>query len=179
MIVAHGFDGLSMQKLAAAASVSPATIYIYFRDRDDLILRLHEEETARMAEFTLRGFDPDGSFAEGLRVQWQNRIRYCLEYPRQSHFLEQMRYSPLFQKAAEVSKRPFSQTMERFVKGAIQRGEIVRLPVEVYWSVAFAPLYQLLRFHQHGLGFPGKGPFVLDQKTIDQTLSLVLKALKP
>ena len=34
MIVKYGFDGLSMQKLAKAAKVSPATIYIYFKDRN-------------------------------------------------------------------------------------------------------------------------------------------------
>jgi AcrR family transcriptional regulator len=33
MIVQDGLDGLSMQKLAKAAGVSPATIYIYFKDR--------------------------------------------------------------------------------------------------------------------------------------------------
>jgi len=31
MIVKVGFDGLSMQKLAKAAHVSPATIYLYFK----------------------------------------------------------------------------------------------------------------------------------------------------
>jgi AcrR family transcriptional regulator len=40
MIVKKGFDGLSMQKLAKAADVSPATIYIYYKDRDDLIVQL-------------------------------------------------------------------------------------------------------------------------------------------
>ena len=48
MIVKEGFDGLSMQKLAKAAGVSPATIYIYFKDREDLILQLYYEESLRM-----------------------------------------------------------------------------------------------------------------------------------
>ena len=41
MIVKVGLDGLSMQKLAKSANVSPATIYIYFKDREDLILKAH------------------------------------------------------------------------------------------------------------------------------------------
>jgi hypothetical protein len=53
------------------------------------------------------------------------------------------------------------------------------MPVEVYWSVAFAPLYQLVKFHKHGRGMPGTGPFKLDDKTLMMTLDLVLKALKP
>jgi AcrR family transcriptional regulator len=177
MIVKSGFDGLSMQKLARAAGVSPATIYIYFRDRDDLILRLYEETAAKMAEVTLRDFDPNASFEEGLKVQWTNRARYCIEHQRESHFLEQLRHSPL-QHRAEKMKGSFVDVMRAFVGNAIRRGELVRIPVEVYWSVAFAPLYQLVKFHMHG-GLPGSGAFELDEKILTQTLSLVLKALKP
>jgi AcrR family transcriptional regulator len=178
-IVRHGFDGLSMQKLARDVGVSPATIYIYFEDRDDLILSLSREESRRMAEATLEGFDPSMSFAEGLRVQWKNRARWCIEHPREAHFLEQIRHSP-FHAHEEPSKgRDFIDAMRAFVRGAIERGELVRVPVEVYWSVAFAPLYQLVKFHMHGRGLAGTPRFVLDDKLMNQTLELVVKALTP
>ena len=178
-IVRHGFDGLSMQKLARDVGVSPATIYIYFEDRDDLILSLYREEGRKMAEATLAGFDPGTGFAEGLRVQWRNRARYCLENPREAHFLEQIRHSP-FHAHDEASKsRDFIEAMRAFCRGAIERGELVRVPVEVYWSVAFAPLYQLLKFHMHGRGLAGTPRFVLDDKLMNQTLELVVRALTP
>ena len=182
MIVKSGFDGLSMHKVAEAAGVSPATIYIYFQDRDDLIFRLYEEENGKMAEAALADFDPQMPFAEGLRRQWINRARYCLANPRAAHFLEQMRFSPLFkrcEKAGGAKGGRFGETMKQFVANAIARGELVRMPVAVYWSVAFAPLYQLVKFHLAGRSLPGAGPFALDQETLDQALALVLKALKP
>lgn len=179
MIVAQGLDGLSMQKLARAAGVSPATIYIYFEDRDDLILRLYEEESAKMAEATLEGFDPSLSFAEGLEVQWINRARYFLQHPREMQFLEQIRYSPFFERTERNRQNRFIEAMRTFVANAIRRGELIRVPVEAYWAIAFAPLYQLVKFHLHGRGLPGTGPFVLDDKLLRQTLKLVLKALTP
>jgi AcrR family transcriptional regulator len=178
MIVTEGLEGLSMQRLAAAAGVSPATIYIYFEDRDHLLVSLYEEETAKMSAETLVGFDPAMHFDEGLAVQWKNRARYCLENPRSAHFLEQMRYSPLHTRCLQA-KQPFVEVMRAFVANAIRRGELGRMPVEVYWSIAFAPLYQLVKFHIHGQGLPGTGRFVLDEKILKQTLSLVLKALRP
>lgn len=178
MIVAHGFDGLSMQKLAKAAGVSPATIYIYFKNRDDLIVSLYREEAQKMADLTLEGFDPQMSFAEGLRVQWINRARYCLANPKRAHFMEQIRHSPFYARE-NARKSLFAETMCTFVESCIARGELIRIPVEVYWAVAFAPLYQLVKFHMHGRGLPGTGPFVLDEKILKQTLGLVLKALTP
>jgi AcrR family transcriptional regulator len=179
MIVKEGFDGLSMQKLAKAAGVSPATIYIYWKDRDDLILHLYLEVFREMSVETLKGFDPEMTFREGLRVQWRNRARYCLAHPVETHFMEQVKFSPLHEKAQELVDPSFVDAMRSFVKGAIKRGEVIRIPVEVYWSVAFAPLYQLLKYHKHGKSLPGMGPFVLDDKVMNLTLDLVLKALKP
>ena len=93
--------------------------------------------------------------------------------------MEQIRFSPLHEKALKSGDGIFLSTMRSFVQNAIRRNELVRMPVEVYWSVAFAPLYQLLKYHLHGKGMPGTGKFVLDEKMMMQTLSLVLKALKP
>lgn len=179
MIVDEGFDGLSMQKLARAAKVSPATIYIYYKDRDDLILQLWNEEMDKMVEATLKGFSPSMSFEEGLKVQWMNRARFCMENPVTADFIEQLKHSPYHQAALKKLSPKFLDAMKEFVHNAIKRNELVKLPVEVYWSVAFAPLYQLVKFHMTGRGLRGQEKFVLDDKIINQTLKLVLKALKP
>ena len=178
MVVREGFDGLSMQKLAKAAGVSPATIYIYFKDKEDLIIQVCHQLSARMADATLADFDPDMHFDEGLRRQWLNRARYCLENPLEMHFLEQIRYSPFNEKCHSKTDMRFRNAMKRFVHNAIDRGELQRLPVEVYWSVAFAPLYQLVKFHMSGRGL-ADAPFEMTEETIDRTLEVVLRGLKP
>jgi TetR/AcrR family transcriptional regulator, multidrug resistance operon repressor len=179
MIVKHGFDGLSMQKLARAAKVSPATIYIYYKDREDLILKLYAEISDKMFAATLKDFDPGMPFDQGLKVQWINRARYFMECPAEMHFMEQIRFSPLYERALKTAGPKYADIMKAFVCNAIQRKQLIQVPVEVYWSIAFAPLYQLVKFHMHGKGFRGLGPFTLDDKTMQLTLNLVLKALKP
>jgi hypothetical protein len=178
MIVRDGFDGLSMQKLARAAKVSPATIYIYFRDRDDLIQQISVAEVDRMMESTFVGFNTGMSFSKGLQKQWENRMRYWLDNPLQARFMEQIRHSPIGVKVFKKVKKEFSLKMGEFVHGAIERGEVLKLPLEVYWSMAFAPLYQLIKYHLDGHGLRHE-KFLLDEKTMKLTLKLVLKALKP
>ncbi|NIJ54013.1 TetR/AcrR family transcriptional regulator [Dyadobacter arcticus] len=177
IIVNDGFDGLSMHKLAKSAGVSVATIYIYFKDREDLIQQLYSEETKKMSDATLRNFDPESHFDEGLKVQWMNRMTYCLENPYSITFMEQLKHSPLVDRST-IDMR-FLHAMSRFVHKAIERNEIVPLPVEIYWSIAFAPLYQLVKFHISKSSMPGRPPFIFDEPKINQTLELVLKALKP
>lgn len=180
MAVKEGFDGLSMQKLAKAAGVSPATIYIYFKDRDDLILQLWLQEVKKMVDATLEGFDPSMRFDEGLKIQWLNRAKFCMQNPTSMHFLEQIKFSPYHDAFSKKMDNTFLTAMRDFVHHAISRKEVVKLPIEVYWSIAFAPLYQLVKMHMSGRGMRGGGEkFILDDKTMNQTLKLVLKALKP
>lgn len=179
LIVREGFDGLSMHKLAKSANVSPATIYIYFKDREDLIIQLCVEEFDKMGEATLVNFDPEMHFDEGLKVQWMNRIKYCLENPLSMHFLEQAKFSPYISVVLDKTNVRFREVMGQFVQNATKKGEIVSLPLEVYWSLAFSPLYTLVKFHIEKKGLPGTENFELDEKIMNQTLNLVLKALKP
>src|SRR5450432_4114262 len=133
LIVAQGFDGFSMQKLAKAANVSPATLYIYYKDREDLILQIWVESFTEMADATMKNFSPEMSFSEGLRVQWMNRVKYCMKNPLQMQFMEQLRHSPLQEKAQDLISTSLKDNMTSFVANAIKRKQLVKVEVEVYW----------------------------------------------
>ncbi|WP_341841168.1 TetR/AcrR family transcriptional regulator [Chitinophaga caseinilytica] len=178
MIVREGLDGFGVNKLARAAGVSPATIYIYFKDREDLILQVTYRVADTMLAESLQDFDPDMHFEEGLRKQWQNRANHFMKHQLDVEFLEKMRYSHLYNKVSGKIYTSFKDVMGRFVHNAIDRKELIELPFEVYWSVAFAPLYQLIKFHTQEKTF-GHKPFELTPEAMEQTLQLVLKALKP
>jgi AcrR family transcriptional regulator len=181
VIVREGFDGLSMGKLARAAGVSPATIYIYYKDRDDLIEKLVQAEGRRIQEAMLQDFDPSSSFEQGLRQQWRSRATFFLENPQTMHFLELVRNSPQFEKTHKADST-FVKAMRDFAHNAIERKELIPLPFEVFWSIAYAPLYQLVKFHllPRMMGPPVSGKkFVLDEQQTELAFQLVLKALKP
>lgn len=178
MVVRSGLDGFSMQKLARAAGVSPATLYIYYKDREDLLLQLCLEISDELFQASIQDFDPDMHFADGMKVQWRNRAKFFLEHPIELEFIEQIRYSPMNEKIRETLMKKFGAVLGKFVQNAVTRGELVPLPFEVYWSVAYAPLYQLLKFHGQENSYVNK-KFQITDEIMDQSLQLILKALKP
>lgn len=179
LIVEEGFDGLSMHKLAKAANVSVATIYIYFKDRENLILTICKDEMVRMADAFLKGFDPKMSFEEGLKMQWKNRAGFWLNNPLEGQFLERLRHSPYHDKVTQYQKQEFLDAMHAFVRNAVENRELVKLPIEVFWSVAYAPLYQLVKFHMDGSKFPGGKPITFNSTLMNKALQAVLKGLRP
>lgn len=177
LLVKDGLEGFSVNKLARACGISVATLYIYYKDKDDLIIQIAREEITQINAEIMQGFDPDASFEEGMRVQWENRRKALTKNPVHLTFMEQLRGSTYHQYINEHFMEDFKQSMGRFAKNAVARGEIRELPIAVFWSVAFAPLYSLLRFHNEGKTIAGN-PFQLTDKLLWQTFDMVIKALK-
>jgi TetR/AcrR family transcriptional repressor of multidrug resistance operon len=177
LLVKYGFEGFSVNKLAKACNISVATLYIYYQDKDDLIIQIAKEEAGRMNAAMLKDFDPDATFEAGLRVQWQNRYQLLTENPLLHRFFEQLRGSTYQRYVYENIMGDFKTMMGKFVKNAITRGEIKELPIAVFWSLAFAPFYSLIRFHNEGKTIDGQN-FTLTHKMLWQTFELVLKTLK-
>lgn len=178
LVVKHGFDGLSMHKLAKAANVSVNTIYLNFKNREDLLVQVYAGVIGRMEEQMLKNFHEDLDFAEGLRIQWKNRLEYYIKHPTEIHFIEQLRYSPLFDKTMGKQGQEFAQIQRRFCANAIKKKQLKPLTEEVYWAIAYAPLYQLLKFNQQKRSMSGK-KFTLTQEKVKEALAQVLIALKP
>jgi len=177
MIVNEGFDGLSMQKLAKAANISPATIYIYYKNREDLLNQLFIEVHKTFSDLALKGFDPELSLEEGLWLQWKNRLRFIMEYPTYFQFFEQFRNSPLINHK-DLKIAEFKENMKLFVINAIKRGEMSKMEPEIFWSLAYGSFYSLVKFHLQEKSMMGNDFKITDAK-MKQVLKMVIKALKP
>ena len=50
LFVAEGYQSVSMRKIADKISYSPTTIYLYFKDKNDLMHQICEHTFARLAQ---------------------------------------------------------------------------------------------------------------------------------
>jgi len=178
LLLKDGFDGFSMQKLAKACGISVGTLYIYYKNKEDLILKVGIEEGERMMKATMKHFSPDMSFAEGLKKQWENRSSYWLKNREASLFFENIKHTQYGEAILQEVSGHFRPVMTQFVKNAIAKKQLHFLSFESYWSVAFGPLYTLLKFEQNGKSV-GNKPYKFSKQVMYQTLELVLKALTP
>lgn len=178
LLVSEGFEGFSMNKLAKACGISVATLYIYYADKDDLIKQVGTEIGHEFFGGALKGFSPDMSFAEGLRLQWNNRLAFAKDNLLHMQCWDAIRHSPHSEYVLKESNGGFREILAQFKKNAIDRGELVALPMEVFWSIAYGPLYTLMRFQAEGKSIGGK-PFSLTDEVKEAAFSAVIRALTP
>lgn len=178
MLVKLGIEGFGMNRLAKESGVSVATLYIYYTDKDDLIKKTGIEIGQSFFSEMTNGFLPTMSFKEGLRKQWENRARFALKHPLKVACWELLSHSSYRESILNESLSEFKVTMTNFFNNAIEKKELLPVSKEVFWSIAYGPLYALLRFENEGKNFSG-APFKLTQKATDEAFELVIKALTP
>lgn len=179
MIVKFGIEGFAMNRLAKECGISVATLYIYYADKEDLIKKIGTEMGTFFFKSSLKDFFPDMPFAVGLTKQWENRSSFMMQNTDKLACWEILQNSNYGEFIVNESLIEFKEIMMQFLSGAIERKEIVPVSQEVFWSIAYGPLYSLLRFHEKKKGLGGKTPFKLTPEVQKEALSLILKALTP
>lgn len=172
LIVEEGFDGFSLHKLARATGTSAGNVYTYFEHKLDLLARCYSDAEQKAATAAMQHFEPDMGLQPGLWLQWQNRYKHIKRWPLEFRFTEQFRNSPLVAR----QQNDFQSAMQAFVKRCVEKGELVKIPDEVYWSLAYGPFYTLIKFHLHRSNMAGK-PFALSPTLLKQTFDRVLLSL--
>jgi len=78
----EGLDALSIRSIAERIEYSPATIYLYFRDKDELVREVVKAGFMRLAEYIERGvaeLGPDANPAEQFRATGRAYARFAVE----------------------------------------------------------------------------------------------------
>ena len=85
----NGFHDAPMSKIAKMAGVSPATIYIYFENKQDLINQLYLENKASFSEAVFKDFAVNLPVKNGFELIWRNIAHYKLNQIEEANFLSQ------------------------------------------------------------------------------------------
>jgi AcrR family transcriptional regulator len=178
MLVNQGIEGFGMNRLAKESGVSVATLYIYYADKEDLIKKIAIEIGRNFFSAMLKDFSPEMPFVQGLRQQWENRARFMMENMNEVACWEVLQNSSYSEYIVQETFKDFKTIMMDFFQNAVERKEMIHVSKDVFWSIAYGPLYSLLRFHQKGKSMGGAS-FSLTAEVQNEAFELVIKALTP
>ncbi|AMJ67794.1 TetR family transcriptional regulator [Hymenobacter sp. PAMC 26628] len=118
----HGFDKVSMRNIAEAIEYSPATIYLYFKDKNELLFALQSQAFGQLAQ-AFRAVSPSGNASERLLALGRQYLRFALEHP-ELYELMFMMTAPMEAEAACDALVPWAGGRAAFdqVAGAVQQG---------------------------------------------------------
>lgn len=177
LFVAEGYENASMRKLAERIGYSPTTIYLYFKDKTELMVQLCEETFAKLAQ-TLENIvskhpDPVISLREGCRAY----VRFGLKHP---HHYQLVFITPLPPKVDDdyafegsMGEKAFSY-LRHGVTECIAAGKFRDVDIEATSQALWAGIHgvtSLLIAHRDF-------PFVARDRLIDHVIDTMFEGLK-
>jgi len=138
-----GFVSSSVAKIAKAADVSPATIYIYYKNKEDLLVSTYTTIKQKLGKAMLKDFDENEPIRDILKKLWDNAFDYISQYPEYFYFSEQFSYSP-YSSLADIKEieKPF-EPMYKILKKGVEQKIIKNVPFEMIKVFMFYPVMLL------------------------------------
>lgn len=81
LFTSEGYENVSMRKIAERIGYSPTTIYLYFRDKEDLLREVCESTFSRLADEIRRSYDGAMTPLERMQRGLLTYIRFGLANP--------------------------------------------------------------------------------------------------
>ncbi|MBS9338163.1 TetR/AcrR family transcriptional regulator [Fructobacillus sp. M2-14] len=103
-----GVVSLTTAKIAKEANVSPATLYLRYENKEDLISRIYEEVKADLHDGLNDVIDEEMPLTEQIRQMIKYSIKRTKQFPKETNFIRQVMSNPaLLDEHAQhfVSKR--------------------------------------------------------------------------
>jgi AcrR family transcriptional regulator len=80
LFVEEGFESVTIRKIAELIEYSPTTVYLYFKDKDEIFFSLHDVGFEKMHEFNLNLNTIQNPLVR-MHKMGENYLRFGMEYP--------------------------------------------------------------------------------------------------
>lgn len=94
LILQGGFHGTSVSKIAKMAGVSPATVYIYYENKDDMLNDIYMEYSEEIYTYLLDSVDRNTEGQRQIEILIRSYYNYILENKEIFSFVEQFSNCP-------------------------------------------------------------------------------------
>ena len=165
LITSNGFADTSMSKIAKAADVSPATIYVYFENKEDMLNKSYAHVKREMALALTAGLKPELSVEQAFKVIWNNFQKYAVKNSVKFSFTEQFANSPLVDKVRKEEGMSHFQALWQWYERGRKEKVFKDISAELFAAFAFSPLIALTKQHFCG-------DIVLDEKTLKKAFAM-------
>lgn len=138
-----GFAASSVAKIAKEAGVSPATIYIYYENKEDLLISTYVHIKEEMARAWLQNFDESLPIRDILKQVWKNMFAFAARHPQYFQYAEQFANSPLVERVEKSKLDKAFEPLFRVVQKGIEQKIIKDVKKELLAAFLFYPVYTL------------------------------------
>lgn len=166
-----GFHATPMSKIAKMANVSPATIYLYFDNKQDLVNKTYIEVKSAYTKYVFNTYDDSVPVQLGFEMLWKRIAHFKLNECENAMFLAQCDNTPMIdEQSRQEGIKHLQPLLDLWARG---KEEGVIKPISDYLLYAYAinPLSFLMISQK-------RGAFKLDTNHVEEAYKAAWDSIK-
>ncbi len=167
----NGFHATPMSKIAKMAKVSPATIYLYFENKQDLVNKTYIEVKAEYTKYAFETYKENMPIEEGFKLIWNRIADFKLKECENAMFLAQCDNTPMIdEQSRQKGIKHLQPLLDLWTRG---KEEGIIKPISEYLLYAYAinPLSFLMIIQK-------RGAFQLDKTHLEEAYQSAWNSIK-
>ena len=133
---------------------------------ETLFLRIFQEMMAYVMDESIL----NQPIADSYKALWLRKYRFHLDNPDKTIFIEQYKNSSYYTDEIEQASQALMGGLMAMGQRAIERGQVVNLPIDIIYTMTFIVALNLAKSHSHA-------EIRLDDSTLDTIAERVVSAV--
>ncbi len=104
LILKEGFHGTSISKIAKEAGVSPATVYIYYENKEVMLQSIYHEYSEKIFDYLLGKINKKMDGQQLIEILARGYYTYIQEHSEIFHFIDQFSSCPALASQCSAAK---------------------------------------------------------------------------
>ncbi len=173
-----GYESVSMRKIAQKIEYSPTTIYLYFKDKNDLLHQICEETFSNLIKDWKKIEDITDEPIQGLRKAMRAYVEFGLKYPNHyeltftnplAEYLGSEEHSYEGSMGQKAFEHLVNQVVRSMEAGQIKKDDVATVS-QTIWAMGHG-IVSLLNSHKDF-------PFIDKETFIDRSTDMIFEGIK-
>jgi AcrR family transcriptional regulator len=147
----NGFHATPMSKIAKMANVSPATIYLYFDSKQDLVNKVYLEVKTAYTNFAFATYSTEMSVETGFEIIWKRIADFKLKELDEALFLSQCDNTPMIDELSRQEGIKHLQPLLDLWNRGKNEGIIKPISDYLLYAYTISPLSFLMLMQQRNI----------------------------
>jgi AcrR family transcriptional regulator len=167
----NGFHATPMSKIAKMAKVSPATIYIYFENKQDLVNQTYIDVKAEYTKYAFATYNENLSVEAGFELIWKRIADFKLKECEYAMFLAQCDNTPMIDELSRQEGIKHLQPLLDLWERGRHEGVIKPLSDYLLYAYSINPLSFLMIIQK-------RGNFQLNKEHLEEAYQAAWSSIK-
>lgn len=171
LVISNGFHATPMSKIAKEACISPGTIYLYYKNKQDLINNVYLHVKQKFTQAIFQNYTDTMSVEKSFKIIWYQIADYRLQKVEEALFLSHCDNTPIIDDESRKEGIKHLQPLLDLWQRGQDEGIIKKVCPYVLYAYAVYPLAFLINAKQ-------RDDYELTEESKEQAFKMAWDSIK-